>query len=239
MKITPEQVSSAYVAASSVYDGKLTFEKAANELHKKHGLNINSARDFINQFRCMMKGEVFTRTLSAYAIEYFLAKIHDERGLDALERALVAAWKHVEYYERIQRARLIKFRAVLDSFQQKVKGALTIDILNNRFSAEVQNSIRDTAEARKARLQKAKMLPSKISLMTAIFQRNPDVIAEVLLRAKGKCEQCNKPAPFKRKKDGTPYLEVHHKIQLADGGEDSVVNAIALCPNCHRQQHFG
>jgi len=44
---------------------------------------------------------------------------------------------------------------------------------------------------------------------------------------------------FIRKKDNTPYLEVHHKIQLAEGGEDSIENAIAVCPNCHRELHFG
>jgi 5-methylcytosine-specific restriction protein A len=42
-----------------------------------------------------------------------------------------------------------------------------------------------------------------------------------------------------RASDGNPYLEVHHWIRLADGGEDTVNNAIAACPNCHRQQHFG
>ncbi|WP_163591073.1 HNH endonuclease, partial [Klebsiella variicola] len=39
--------------------------------------------------------------------------------------------------------------------------------------------------------------------------------------------------------DGTPFLEVHHIEWLSNGGEDSVENAIALCPNCHRQAHFG
>ncbi|MGH8437576.1 MAG: HNH endonuclease [Pseudomonas sp.] len=33
--------------------------------------------------------------------------------------------------------------------------------------------------------------------------------------------------------------EVHHKVRLADGGLDTVENAIAVCPNCHRQAHFG
>ncbi|MEE7094460.1 HNH endonuclease, partial [Escherichia coli O10] len=39
--------------------------------------------------------------------------------------------------------------------------------------------------------------------------------------------------------DGTPFLEVHHIEWLSKGGEDSVENAIALCPNCHRQAHYG
>jgi 5-methylcytosine-specific restriction endonuclease McrA len=40
-------------------------------------------------------------------------------------------------------------------------------------------------------------------------------------------------------KDGAYYLEVHHIIPLSENGEDSVDNAIALCPNCHRQEHYG
>lgn len=65
---------------------------------------------------------------------------------------------------------------------------------------------------------------------------NPDVVAEVLIRAKGKCE---KQAPFNGVSDGTLYLEVHHKIWLAKEGEDTIENAIAVWPNCHRELHFG
>nr|WP_275041241.1 HNH endonuclease signature motif containing protein [Halomonas meridiana] len=46
-------------------------------------------------------------------------------------------------------------------------------------------------------------------------------------------------APFNRKSDGSPYLEVHHRKPLAEGGDDTVANAIALCPNCHRAAHYG
>ncbi len=58
-------------------------------------------------------------------------------------------------------------------------------------------------------------------------------------RASGKCELCGCDAPFYRASDGSPYLEVHHWITLSDGGEDTVENAGALCPNCHGQAHFG
>jgi len=45
-------------------------------------------------------------------------------------------------------------------------------------------------------------------------------------------------APFK-KTDGDPYLEVHHIKQLAKGGPDTAMNAVALCPNCHKEAHYG
>jgi 5-methylcytosine-specific restriction protein A len=76
--------------------------------------------------------------------------------------------------------------------------------------------------------------------MTSVgFKRNPDVVVETLSRANGVCEKCNKNAPFLRKKDKTPYLEVHHKTMLSNGGEDTLENTIAVCPNCHRELHYG
>lgn len=86
---------------------------------------------------------------------------------------------------------------------------------------------------------KAQKKPEKIHITSTGYQRNPDVIAEVLIRADGICEQCHSPAPFLRASDGTPYLEVHHIIPLSEGGDDTVENALALCPNCHREAHFG
>lgn len=104
---------------------------------------------------------------------------------------------------------------------------------------KIEASFKDTAEVRKRRLDEANKIPTQREVKILIFNRNPDVVVEVLLRAKGKCEVCEKKAPFIRLKDGTPYLEVHHKIRLADGGEDTVENAIAICPNCHRKEHYG
>ncbi|MEB2604822.1 HNH endonuclease [Burkholderia cenocepacia] len=75
--------------------------------------------------------------------------------------------------------------------------------------------------------------------MTRVFERNPDVIAEALHLARGICQGCGNPAPFERKATGRPYLEVHHVVPLAEGGDDTVSNAIALCPNCHRERHYG
>jgi hypothetical protein len=71
-----------------------------------------------------------------------------------------------------------------------------------------------------------------------VFERSPAVKAWVLREALGKCECCQSAAPFERA-DGTPYLELHHAVQLAAGGPDTPENAIAACPNCHRRLHHG
>ena len=84
-----------------------------------------------------------------------------------------------------------------------------------------------------------KNIPEQIQRTVVDYNRSQDVIDTTLSRANGVCEKCNKNAPFIKKKDNTPYLEVHHKVMLADGGEDTIKNTIAVCPNCHRELHFG
>jgi 5-methylcytosine-specific restriction protein A len=108
----------------------------------------------------------------------------------------------------------------------------------DQFESAVLASRKD-AKGRAKRLKNAPRQPTQYLTTQLAFRRNPDVVAEVLERAKGTCEACGGPAPFVRKSDGSPYLEVHHKEMLANGGEDTVANAIAICPNCHREAHFG
>ncbi|WP_082151583.1 HNH endonuclease signature motif containing protein [Caenimonas sp. SL110] len=108
---------------------------------------------------------------------------------------------------------------------------------------DLQRRIADSqnlsAADRLARLAASEPLPRRVCVDTTAFIRNADVIVEVLLRANGRCEGCSKPAPFIRASNRTPYLEVHHQTPLSQGGEDTVNNALALCPNCHRFRHYG
>jgi predicted HNH restriction endonuclease len=69
-------------------------------------------------------------------------------------------------------------------------------------------------------------------------ERDDEVRDWVLSTAKGICECCGQKAPFESD-NGLPYLEVHHVRHLANGGSDTISNAVALCPNCHRELHHG
>lgn len=80
--------------------------------------------------------------------------------------------------------------------------------------------------------------PKKSQSQSTQYERDPEVVAWVLEEAKGVCESCGKNAPFE-KDDGSLFLEVHHLRMLSDGGSDTTTNAIAICPNCHRELHYG
>lgn len=69
------------------------------------------------------------------------------------------------------------------------------------------------------------------------YRRDDAVRNYVVERARGKCEHCGETSFLTA--DGTPYLEAHHIINLANQGPDTIDNVIALCPAHHREAHYG
>ena len=77
----------------------------------------------------------------------------------------------------------------------------------------------------------------KREVTTTTYERNQYVAELAKRKAKGICQLCNQPAPF-RNIDGEPYLETHHIVWLSNGGQDVIENTTALCPNCHKKMHI-
>lgn len=73
--------------------------------------------------------------------------------------------------------------------------------------------------------------------ITNTFVRKPEVRQAALRRAGGRCEHCGDIGFIML--DGMVFLETHHVIPLSEGGPDAVSNVAALCPNHHREAHFG
>lgn len=91
------------------------------------------------------------------------------------------------------------------------------------------------AELLKRAKQSGKKAGNRIVLTTQ-FDRSVWVSEYTKRQANGFCQLCNQKAPFNNKV-GEPYLETHHIVWLSEGGEDSIQNTVALCPNCHRKMH--
>ncbi len=104
--------------------------------------------------------------------------------------------------------------------------------------AAFEIAVREKARQKNNHKPSGNQNPKPRRVLVTQFQRDAAVKAWVLQQAAGICECCEKPAPFKGT-DGLPYLESHYVRQLAEGGADTVSNAVALCPNCHREIHYG
>lgn len=98
--------------------------------------------------------------------------------------------------------------------------------------AKRMNDIDLKSAAKKKEKKKAPQRESKIKQSV----RDPYIVEYTKRKAKGRCQLCNKPAPF-RDNEGNPFLESHHIVWLSKGGADTLENSVALCPNCHRKMH--
>lgn len=89
------------------------------------------------------------------------------------------------------------------------------------------------------RARESKGKPARKTVQRDDFVRNPYVIAAVVLRSSGSCEMPGCARTLFLRDNETPYLEVHHVVPLAEHGDDTLENAAALCPHCHRELHSG
>lgn len=83
-------------------------------------------------------------------------------------------------------------------------------------------------------------VPQEVQQRTTVakaFVRSPEVRRVALRRAAGRCEYCGALGFVML--DGMVFLETHHVVPLSEGGPDVVDNVAALCPNHHREAHFG
>lgn len=95
---------------------------------------------------------------------------------------------------------------------------------------------RKSTEELRLRAQASERVPPTRTATVEQIIRDEAVAAYVKRLANGKCDLCRRDAPF-ISKDKEPFLECHHIHHLADGGDDTIENAVALCPNCHRKMH--
>ena len=234
--VTQEVYAAAYGAAKQILAGTVKPTAAQNALAEEYGVAKRTAAGYIGCFLAMRRGKVFKTIVSADGLRFMLDRVAEESSGDLII-ALQSVMSHITYLQDIT-GNEPGLRHVHDEFVVRLRELATLDEASLSLEDQVTKASADSPEVRTQRLRLAQAIPEQQIVLTRIFKRNPDVISEVLRLANGVCQGCDQLAPFKRA-DGRPYLEVHHRKPLADGGEDTVENAIALCPNCHRERHYG
>ncbi len=118
MRIPNEIIPEIYRVSKLAYEQKISLTQGAESLFEISKVNINSAKDYINNFRYLMEGKVFKRTLNAYSMSYFLSNIFKDYGVDQLRLSLQALKLHITYYESCHASPLNKLRAIHKKFEK-------------------------------------------------------------------------------------------------------------------------
>jgi 5-methylcytosine-specific restriction protein A len=143
--------------------------------------------------------------------------------------------EEVEPYERGNPRTVLIFPLTLINGNEPPKPTST-EI--ERLSRERQRILgtRSADELRRLALLGGKQRPGSRTANSTQYERNQAVVEYTRKAAEGHCDLCRQPAPFSTRSG--PYLECHHLHPLAEDGSDTIDNAVALCPNCHRKMHL-
>jgi 5-methylcytosine-specific restriction enzyme A len=114
--------------------------------------------------------------------------------------------------------------------------AIRLEDVQKPFDLKVKKARSLSDEEVKRRARNSKKSAGSRPILSQQFDRDPWVAEHAKRDAKGRCQLCEAPAPFLNEFN-EPYLETHHIEWLAKGGEDTIDNTVALCPNCHRKMH--
>jgi 5-methylcytosine-specific restriction endonuclease McrA len=161
---------------------------------------------------------------------------HSQRGEEAgrtpeprMGRAFISQW-----LEPGDRLFLGTDRATV--FASKLRPEELDETEERELTNQVVNHL--STEALRRQAATAPRHPQQRTVQRQEFVRSLVIVELALRRANGRCEMPNCASDLFRTTAGEPYLEVHHIVPLSEQGEDVIGNVAALCPRCHRAQHY-
>jgi 5-methylcytosine-specific restriction enzyme A len=208
VKITEQAIHVAYTIAREIHEGRLTNKQGLDALQKIHGMNRNSASDYIHTYRCMVEGRRFTRTINVYATEYYLTKFHELGGRARLLNALSSLRQHFDYYEGIDKTKVQAARSIYNRFVEMAQ-IETVEV----FADEVSDS-KFLTEGKASRV------------LVNVFERNPIAREQCIAYYGCSCIICGFDFEKTYGVLGKSFIHVHHLIELSSIGSEYSVNPI-------------
>jgi predicted HNH restriction endonuclease len=206
-----------------------------------------SARQFDDAVK-----KAFRESLPVYG--FVVARKDSEKELGAFERSearfrqLDSELWRVESYDMDTGQYVIRRGAVATHLTQQLESDSHQTLEIEPSSAEQAGSVSTEPVDKNAQLSivlnavdqfTGTERPEQYMRSGMVFERLPEVRRQVLRRANGHCELRSCGALGFKTVQGYVYLETHHAKPLSSGGADTPLNVIALCPNHHREAHYG
>jgi len=139
MKIENYLVPLAYEISKKVFEGKMKLKEGKQIIVGENKMNPNSAADYINNFKYLLQGKRFTRTLNYFSMDYFLSNIYRDYGRMGLSNSINALKKHKDYYEGQQNVTMRKMRQLVNKYHDFNLTSNDVD-----FQNEIISKIKET-----------------------------------------------------------------------------------------------
>jgi 5-methylcytosine-specific restriction protein A len=221
MKITTEMTKFAYHYSKKVFNNEISEADALNILTKDHGMNQNSAADYIHNFRSMLAGKQYARTNNEEATEYYLVNILKDFGINAFQKALFALDKHIKYYESLNKGKLPGLRKIYLNYCSMIN--------TNSMLYPEQVSDDNYYEGLKK------------TITVNSYERDNNAREKCIEIFGAKCVICDLEFQNMYGEIGLGFIHIHHLTPLSEIKTEYTVvpqdDLRPVCPNCHSMLH--
>lgn len=222
MGIKLPEVKILFKYAERVYENKISLTSAVSEL-EKIGINRSSATYYIYNYKYLLEGKVFTGTTNVLSTRYYLDRILETKGINALKKALQSLSLHIDYYESITKGNVVKRKLILNEYLNKFNL-----LFDDYFGEEADKGEKLVEGATK-------------TIKINIYERNALARKKCIEYHGAKCKVCEFDFEKVYGEIGRNFIHVHHLLQLSQIGKeyeiDYKADLIPVCPNCHAMIH--
>jgi len=236
MEIKHELVPLAYDIAVKVKNNEINLREGKQIIVKGNRMNSNSAADYINNFKCLIEGRKFTRTLNFYSMDYFLNQIYIDYGKSVLSNSVSALKKHIEYYENKQKSTMHKMRSLVNKYQK-------LEISNEDYVLQecIIDNLSKVVTKRENLISDLLNYKPQINTLTKfnnhqIRVRDNTIISKLKIIRDFQCQICKTKISTKSNQF---YIEAAHIKPKRDFGSEAPSNILILCPNHHKEFDWG
>lgn len=123
-KINLPEIEILYEYAVKFYNKELLMKEAKHQLEER-GIKQSTTQDYLYNYKYLIEGKRYTRTINTLAIRFYLDKIFKTFGKDILKNALNAMDLHIRYYEKASGNRVKKQKQILEEYTSKYEITLS------------------------------------------------------------------------------------------------------------------
>lgn len=223
-KIDLAVIKEVYISAKNVYFKRRTLKDETTHLTAKFPVKESSMADYIYDFKHMMNGVEYQRTINYDATKYYLENILKDFGYTKFINALSALKQHITYYEKIQNITMKKQRLLLEEFSK-----LKINKNDFMYPDEINDNEQTIVEG------------AKKQIIINAYERSSKARKECIEEYGYKCTICKFDFEKVYGAIGKDFIHVHHVKPLSEIDKEYKINPIQdlrpVCPNCHAMLH--
>ncbi len=221
--ITNEMIHSSFEIGKKIYHKQLNRQEGLKAL-KDLGMKVSSANDYIYCYIDLIQGKLFTRTINAYGLDYYLGRILEENGKKGLRNALLSLSQHIDYYEATSGSSVKKGTEIYNKYYTLAKDFNDSVIFPDEVSSDEEYSEGMTKK-----------------VLVNSYERNQIARQKCIEHFGLNCQICGFIFQEKYGELGKDFIHVHHNVDISTVGKeysvDPIKDLIPVCPNCHAMLH--